>query len=61
MLGWITKKYLKINKKLLRPSKTNFLRGDTKKAKQNFNYKTKTKLKDLIKIMMDDELKKYGE
>ena len=54
------KKYLKIDKKLLRPSKTNVLKGDTRKAKRMFNYKTKTKLKDLIKIMMDHELKKYN-
>ena len=60
-VGLNYKKYLKINKKLLRPSKTNILKGDTKKAKKMFNYKIKTKLKDLIKIMMDDELKKYGE
>ena len=60
-VGLNYKKYLKINKKLLRPSKTNILTGDTKKAKKMFNYKIKTKLKDLIKIMMDDELKKYGE
>ena len=59
-VGLNYKKYLKINKKLLRPSKTNILKGDTRKAKKMFNYKTKTKLKDLIKIMMDHELKKYN-
>ena len=53
-------KIFKINKKLLRPSKTNVLRGDTGKARKIFNYKTQTKLKDLIKIMMDHELKKYN-
>ena len=42
------------------PSKTNVLRGDTGKARKIFNYKTQTKLKDLIKIMMDHELKKYN-
>ena len=60
-VGLNYKKYLKINKKLLRPSKTNILKGDTRKAKKMFNYKTKTKLKNLIKIMMDHELKKYNE
>jgi GDPmannose 4,6-dehydratase len=59
-VGLNYKKYLKIDKKLLRPSKTNVLKGDTRKAKRIFNYKTKTKLKDLIKIMMDHELKKYN-
>ena len=59
-VGLNYKKYLKIDKKLLRPSKTNVLKGDIRKAKRMFNYKTKTKLKDLIKIMMDHELKKYN-
>jgi len=59
-VGLNYKKYLKIDKKLLRPSKTNVLIGDTAKAKKIFNYKTKTQLKDLIKIMMDNELKKYN-
>ena len=59
-VGLNYKKYLKIDKKLLRPSKTSVLKGDTRKAKRTFNYKTKTKLKDLIKIMIDHELKKYN-
>ena len=59
-LGLNYKKYLKIDKKLLRPSKTSILKGDITKAKKIFRYKPKTKLKDLIKIMMDHELKKYN-
>ena len=59
-VGLNYKKYLKIDKKLLRPSKTSILKGDISKAKKTFKYKPKTKLKDLIKIMMDDELKKYN-
>ena len=58
-VGLDYKKYLKINKKFLRPSKTGTLKGDTRKAKKFFNYKVKTNLKKLIKIMMEDELKKY--
>ena len=60
-VGLNYKKYLKIDKKLLRPSKTSVLRGDITKAKKVFKYKAKTKLKGLIKIMMDHELKKYNE
>ena len=38
------------------------LKGNTNKAKKNFGYnRNKTKLKNLIKIMMDHELKKYNE
>ena len=56
------KKYVKINKKLLRPSKTSFLKADTKKALKYFNYnRNKTSLDKLIKIMMDAQLKKINE
>ncbi len=54
------KKHLKIDKKLLRPSKTRVLRGDIKKAKKILKYKVNTDLRGLIKIMMDHELKKYN-
>ncbi len=54
------KNYLKIDKKLLRPSKTLNLRANTSKAKSKINFKAKTKIKDLIKIMMDHELSKYN-
>ena len=59
-VGLNYKKYVKVDKKLIRPSKTSMLKGDTSKAKRTFQYKIKTKLDDLIKIMMDSELKKYN-
>ena len=59
-VGLNYKKYIKIDKKLIRPSKTSVLSGNTKKAKKTFRYKLKTKLNDLITIMMDSELKKYN-
>ena len=59
-LGLDYKKYVKIDKKLIRLSKTSVLKGNTSKAKKAFGYKLKTKLDDLIKIMMDSELKKYN-
>ena len=59
-VGLNYKKYLKIDKKLLRPSKTNVLKGDISKAKKEINYKVKTNLKKLIKIMMQEELNKYS-
>ena len=58
-LGLNYKKYLKIDKKLFRPSKTRNLLADTSKARKDFNFKLKTNLDSLIKIMMDNELKKY--
>ena len=57
-LGLNYKKYLKIDKKLIRPSKTNTLIGNTNKAKRFFGFKNKTNLDKLIKIMMDAEMKK---
>lgn len=56
-LDW--KKYLKINKKLLRPSKTSILKGDISKAKKVFGYCPKVNIDKLIKIMVDHEISKY--
>ena len=53
------KKYLRIDSNLLRPSKTLTLVADTSKAKVEINFKVRTNIKKLIKIMMDDELSKY--
>ena len=58
-VGLNYKKYLKVDKKLLRPNKTKNLKADLKKAKKVLNYKVKTNIRDLIKIMMEDELAKY--
>ncbi len=59
-VGLDYKKYVKVDKKLIGPSKTSTLKGNTTKAKKAFRYKLKTRLNDLIKIMMNSELKKYN-
>jgi GDPmannose 4,6-dehydratase len=59
-VGLDYKKYIKIDKKLFRPSKTRNLLADTLKAKKDIKFKPKIDLDGLIKIMMDDELKKYN-
>ena len=51
-------KFLKINNNLLRPVVTKSLSADTSKAFKTFNFKNKVNLDSLIKIMVDDELKK---
>lgn len=51
-------KYLKINKKLIRPAINQTLVGDTSKAFKTFNYKPKTNIDQLIKIMIESELSK---
>ena len=58
-VGLNYKNHVKIDRDLFRPSKTRNLLADTTKAKKELNFKIKTNLNDLIKIMMDDELKKY--
>ena len=56
-VGLNYKKYLKINKKLLRPSKTSSLVGDISKAKRTFKFKTETNLEKIISIMMENDLR----
>ena len=53
------KTIIKINPKFFRPSEVNILIGDYSKAKKELNWKPKTDLKKLIKIMIDDEIKYY--
>ena len=55
-VGLNYKKYLRIDKKLLRASKTTSLVGDTKKAKKILKYKVKTNFEKLISIMIDNDL-----
>jgi len=57
-VGLNYKKYLKINKKLLRPSKTSSLIADTSKAKKTFKFKIKTDLNKIISIMMENDLER---
>lgn len=56
-VGMDYKKYIKIEKKLFRPSRTVSLVGNTNKAKKILKYKTKTNLDKLISIMMENDLK----
>lgn len=60
-VGLDYKKYLKVDKKLLRSNKTKNLKANLKKSKKILKYKVKTKIQDLIKIMMKNELEKYNE
>ena len=57
-VGLNYKKYLKTNKKFVRPTKTSVLSGDTSKLKKTINHKIKYNMDDLVKIMMNDALKK---
>ncbi len=48
---------IKINKKFFRPAEVNFLKGNYKKALIKLGWQPKTNFKNLIKIMIDEELK----
>ena len=50
---------IKINPKFFRPSEVNILTGNYAMAKKDLNWKPKVNLKELIKIMIDDEIKYY--
>jgi GDPmannose 4,6-dehydratase len=54
-----TKKIIiKIDKFFFRPSEVNYLRGDSSKANVELKWKAKTKIDELIKIMINEEIKK---
>ena len=54
------KTVIKINPKFFRPAEVNTLTGNASKAKKRLNWEPKTNLDQLIKIMIDDELKYYN-
>ena len=60
-VGLDYKKYLRVDKKLLRKNKTKNLKANLTKSKKILKYKVKTNINELIKIMMENELKKYNE
>ena len=55
-VGLDYKKYIRIDKKLLRKSKNKTLVANTKKAQKLFNFKIKTNIDSLIDIMMKNDL-----
>jgi len=52
---------VKINPKFFRPAEINILKGDASKAKKKLKWVPKTNLENLIKIMIDDEIKFYQD
>ena len=53
-----SKDYVFIDSKLLRPTKTSPLVGDISKAKEKLGYEPKIKFKELVKMMVEADLKK---
>ena len=56
-VGLKSSDYLVINKKLLRPTKTSTLVGDISKAKKKFEFNPKFKFKELVHLMLKEDLK----
>jgi GDPmannose 4,6-dehydratase len=56
-VGLKSSDYLEINKKFLRPTKTSTLVGDTSKAKKKFNFNPKFKFKELVHLMLEEDLR----
>ena len=52
---------LQINKKYYRPADTNYLIGDSKKAKRILGWRLKHSFRDLVKIMTESDLKEIKE
>ncbi len=50
---------IKINPKFFRPAEVNILRGNSSLARKNLKWSPKINLKNLVKIMIDDEIKYY--
>lgn len=54
-LDW--KKYVEIDKRYLRPTEVDFLQGDASKAKKVLGWKPKVAFKELVKMMVDSDMK----
>lgn len=54
-------KFVKIDKRLYRPLDVEALKGEYAKARKELNWRPKTKFKDLVKIMVNEELKRWQD
>ena len=57
-LDW--KKYVKIDPRYFRPTETEDLAADSSKIKRILGWKPRVRFKDLIKIMVDADMRKAG-
>ena len=56
-LNW--EDYVVSNEKLLRPTEIKELKGDYSKAKEELGWEPKTSFKELIELMVDEDLKRF--
>ena len=57
-LKW--KKYVEIDSRYFRPTDVNNLVADTRKVKKAFKWQPKVKFNDLVKIMIDADMRSAG-
>jgi len=55
------KKYVKFDKRYLRPAEVDLLVGDASKAHKKLGWKPKTTFKDLVKIMVDADMEELDK
>ena len=60
LVGLDWKKYVEIDPRYYRPAEVDLLLGDPTKAKEKLGWKPKTTFKELVKIMLDYDLKNVG-
>lgn len=60
MVGLNWRQYVKVDKKFIRPAEVNELKGDTSKARKKLGWKPKTNFKELVKMMVESDLKNAG-
>jgi GDPmannose 4,6-dehydratase len=56
-VGMDWKKYVELDPRYLRPSEVDLLIGDASKAKRKLNWEPKIKFKDLVRLMVDADIR----
>jgi GDPmannose 4,6-dehydratase len=59
-VGLDYQKYIKVDEKYFRPNETEDLRADSSKIKKAIGWEPKVQFKDIIKIMVDADMRKVG-
>jgi GDPmannose 4,6-dehydratase len=49
--------YIKIDPKFIRPAEVDILRGDCTKAKENLGWEPKTSFKEMVRVMVENDIK----
>jgi GDPmannose 4,6-dehydratase len=57
-LDW--EKYVRVDERYVRPAEVDLLIGDPSKAREKLGWKPKVSFEELVKIMVEGDLKRYG-